>query len=76
MWSVRWPPPFPATRTMKRFRVTATDASWSGGAGPEVEAPIAAILLLSAGRLVALPQLSGAGAADLATRLVDRPDDR
>ena len=76
MWSMRWPPPFPATRTMKGFRVIATDTSWSGGAGLEVEAPIAAILLLSAGRLVALPQLSGAGAADLAERLLGRPADR
>jgi uncharacterized protein (TIGR03083 family) len=69
MWSMRWPPPFPATRRMRGFRLIATDTTWSAGEGPEVRAPIASIMLLSAGRLAALPQLSGAGAADLANRM-------
>jgi uncharacterized protein (TIGR03083 family) len=67
--SMRWPPPLPSARTVAGFRLTATDTSWSVGEGPEVRAPIAAILLVCAGRLVALPQLSGAGAADLTARL-------
>jgi uncharacterized protein (TIGR03083 family) len=71
IWTMRWPPPFPARRTMEHFRVTATDISWSAGQGPPVEAPITAILLLSAGRLAALPHFSGTGAADLATALAD-----
>jgi hypothetical protein len=54
---------------MTGFRLTATDTPWSIGDGPEVQAPIAAILLLSTGRLAALPQLSGPGAAGLTARL-------
>lgn len=69
VWTMRWPPPFPARRKMSGFRLTATDVPWSAGDGPEVSAPISAILLLGAGRLVALPQLSGPGAADLTARL-------
>ena len=72
MWSMRWPPPFPATHIMKRYRLTATDTDWSAGEGPEVDAPIGALLLLGAGRLVALPHLSGPGAVDLTTRLSAR----
>lgn len=68
IWTMRWPPPFPASRTMQQFRVTATDAAWSAGHGPEVRAPISAILLLSAGRIAALPQISGDGAAELTAR--------
>lgn len=40
-----------------------------GGAGPEVHAPMSAILLICAGRLAALPQLSGEGAPAFAARL-------
>jgi hypothetical protein len=59
IWTMRWPPPFPASRTMQRFQVTATDTAWTAGHGPAVQAPISAILLLSAGRLPALPKLAG-----------------
>ena len=69
IWTMRWPPPFPASRTMQRFQVTATDTAWTAGHGPAVQAPISAILLLSAGRLVALPQLAGDGAGELTARL-------
>jgi uncharacterized protein (TIGR03083 family) len=69
IWTMHWPPPFPASRTMRQFRVTATDTPWTAGHGPEVRAPISAILLLSAGRMAALPQLSGDGAAELTARL-------
>lgn len=69
IWTMHWPPPFPASRAMRRFRVTATDAAWAAGHGPEVRAPISAILLLSAGRLIALPELTGDGAAELTNRL-------
>jgi uncharacterized protein (TIGR03083 family) len=67
--SMRWPPPMPAVRTAAGFRLTADDISWSAGKGPEVHGPMAAILLVCTGRLVALPQLSGTGAAELAARL-------
>jgi uncharacterized protein (TIGR03083 family) len=69
IWTMRWPPPFPASRVMERFRVTATDIDWSAGQGPPVSAPISAILLLSAGRVAALPHVSGPGAAELAASL-------
>jgi len=69
VWTMRWPPPFPVRRKLAGYRLTATDTSWSVGEGPEVQAPISAILLLSAGRLIALPQLAGEGAADLIARL-------
>ncbi len=67
--SMRWPPPFPSVAKVAGFRLTATDTSWSVGEGPEIQAPMGAILLVCAGRLAALPQLSGEGARDLATRL-------
>jgi hypothetical protein len=57
---------------MRRFRVIATDTAWAAGNGPEVRAPISAILLLSAGRLVALPELTGDGATELTSRLTAR----
>jgi uncharacterized protein (TIGR03083 family) len=69
VWTMRWPPPFPVRRQLAGYRLTATDTSWSVGEGPEVRAPIGAILLLSAGRLIALPRLAGEGAAGLTARL-------
>jgi uncharacterized protein (TIGR03083 family) len=67
--SMRWPPPLPSAKRMAGFRLIATDTSWSTGDGPTVRGPMAALLLVCCGRLAALPQLSGDGAADLATRL-------
>jgi uncharacterized protein (TIGR03083 family) len=67
--SMRWPPPQPSARKVAGFRLIATDTSWSAGDGPEVRGPMAALLLVCCGRLAALPQLSGDGAADLAARL-------
>jgi uncharacterized protein (TIGR03083 family) len=67
--SMRWPPPLPSARKVTGFRLTATDTSWSIGQGPEVKAPMGAILLVCAGRLAALPQLSGDGAPGLTARL-------
>lgn len=69
MWTMRFPPPFPATRIMKEFRLMATDIDWSAGTGLEVHGPIGTIMLLSCGRLVALPQITGPGTAQLAARL-------
>jgi uncharacterized protein (TIGR03083 family) len=67
--SMRWPPPPPSVRRVAGFRLTATDTPWSAGEGPQVEGPVAALLLVCAGRLAALPQLSGPGVPDLAARL-------
>lgn len=69
MWTMRFPPPFPTTRIMKDFRIVATDIDWSAGDGPEVHGPIGTIMLLACGRLVALPQVTGPGAALMAARL-------
>jgi hypothetical protein len=62
---MRWPPPQPSVRTLAGSRLVATDTSWSAGAGPEVHGPMAALLLVCTGRVAALPQLSGPGAAAL-----------
>ena len=67
--SMRVPPPPPSVKKVAGFRLTATDTTWSAGEGPEVRGPMAALLLVCCGRLVALPQLSGEGAAALAARL-------
>jgi uncharacterized protein (TIGR03083 family) len=71
--TMRWPPPLPAARKVAGFRLTATDTPWSFGEGPQVSGPIGALLLVCAGRLAALPQLSGEGAAGLAARLSAPP---
>jgi uncharacterized protein (TIGR03083 family) len=71
--SMHWPRPLPAARKVAGFRLTATDISWSAGEGPEVKAPMAAILLVCAGRLAVLPQLSGEGTRDLTARLSAPP---
>jgi hypothetical protein len=63
MMRVNRPVPF------QRYRLTATDAQWSVGAGPEIRGPILTILMVLTGRLVCLPQLSGKGAAELAQQL-------
>jgi hypothetical protein len=55
------------------FRLTATDTAWSTGEGPQVHGPMAALLLVSAGRVAALPQLSGPGVPDLTARLSPTP---
>ncbi|APE09511.1 hypothetical protein BO226_10095 [Rhodococcus sp. 2G] len=51
------------------FRLTATDAEWSSGSGPEVRGPISAILLLLSGRRAGLSRLEGDGAGELRRRL-------
>ncbi|WP_067827809.1 maleylpyruvate isomerase family mycothiol-dependent enzyme [Actinomadura kijaniata] len=67
--SMRWPPPLPAARRVRGFRLTATDIHWSTGDGPRVQGPMSAILLVCTGRAAGLRQLSGEGVADLAARL-------
>ncbi|MFC3739717.1 maleylpyruvate isomerase family mycothiol-dependent enzyme [Paractinoplanes deccanensis] len=67
--TMRWPPPLPSTRVLTGFRLTATDIDWAHGDGPEVHGPMAALLLVATGRQVALPSLSGEGAAGLSERL-------
>ncbi len=71
--TMRWPPPLPAAQKVAGFRLTATDTPWSFGEGPQVSGPMGALLLVCAGRLAPLPQLSGEGAAGLAARLSAPP---
>lgn len=63
--TMRFPPPLPSVRRMAGLRLTATDADWTHGAGPEVRGPMAALLLVCAGRTVATSRLDGPGAAML-----------
>lgn len=70
--SMRWPPPLPSVRKVAGLRLTATDFSWSTGAGPDVRGPMAALLLICCGRTAVLPQLSGDGVAALTDRLAPR----
>ncbi|MEV4622440.1 maleylpyruvate isomerase family mycothiol-dependent enzyme [Asanoa sp. NPDC049573] len=67
--AMRWPPPLPSVRIVRRFGLVATDVAWSAGTGPQVVGPISALLLISCGRTVALPQLSGDGIPELAAAL-------
>ncbi|WP_432843083.1 maleylpyruvate isomerase family mycothiol-dependent enzyme [Dactylosporangium sp. CA-092794] len=42
MWTMRWPRPFPIKRTLRHFRLTATDADWSNAAWSVHPAPASA----------------------------------
>lgn len=61
--------PFHARRRLHGLRLVATDIDWSIGEGKVVAGPIQALLLLVSGRPAALPELNGAGTAELAARL-------
>ena len=68
IWELRWPFSFGAKRRLGSLRLTATDADWTIGAGPEVAGPISAILLLLTGRTEAATRmLTGDGVRSLAT---------
>lgn len=67
--TMRWPPPLPTVRIVRRFGLVATDVTWSAGTGPRVTGPISALLLTCTGRTAALPQLSGEGVPELAAAL-------
>jgi uncharacterized protein (TIGR03083 family) len=69
LWTMKWPPPIPATRKLRGYRFVATDVDWAVGEGPEVSGPMEAVLLVLTGRSVALPRLRGEGAAAIAERL-------
>lgn len=54
---------------MKGLSWRATDVDWTFGEGPEVSGPAEALILAASGRPAALPELSGDGQAELASRL-------
>lgn len=58
-WTMGWP--FWARRRLRGVRLQATDFECGFGAGPLIEGPIAAILLLLTGRPAALGSLTGPG---------------
>ncbi|WP_238012444.1 maleylpyruvate isomerase family mycothiol-dependent enzyme [Dactylosporangium sp. AC04546] len=59
MWTMRWPPPFPATKRLRGHRLEATDADFAIGDGPVICGPITALALLCAGRdAAARPRVS------------------
>ncbi|HEY3504514.1 MAG TPA: maleylpyruvate isomerase family mycothiol-dependent enzyme [Actinocatenispora sp.] len=61
VWRMGWP--FWARRRLRGYRLVATDADWDAGTGTEIRGPIAALLLLVAGRTAAaVPMLDGADA--------------
>lgn len=63
-------PPLPAKRNAQGLSLVATDLDWSYGGGPEVSGPGEALLMAVCGRAHALPELTGAGLATLADRVV------
>ncbi len=63
VWELGWP--FRARRRLGGLTLTATDADWSVGNGPEVAGPALELLLLLTGRTSAAANLTGAGVDDL-----------
>ncbi|MGH9028807.1 MAG: maleylpyruvate isomerase family mycothiol-dependent enzyme, partial [Acidimicrobiales bacterium] len=61
---------FRAKKRIAGLRLTATDMDWSQGDGPEVNGPAEALVMVMvmAGRLAALDDLSGEGKPTLAAR--------
>jgi uncharacterized protein (TIGR03083 family) len=64
---------FGAKKRIAGFRLTASDMDWSHGHGPEVTGPAEALVMMMAGRLVALDDLSGDGKDALLQRSRPRP---
>ena len=54
---------------MKGLSWRATDVDWTFGEGPEVSGPAEALILAASGRPVVLPEITGPGHAELASRL-------
>jgi len=59
----------PAKNNVKGLTLTATDANWSHGAGPEVNGPGEALLMAVSGRPTALDELDGPGLETLRSRV-------
>lgn len=51
------------------LRLATTDTGWTHGTGPVVAAPAASMILALAGRVVAVPELTGDGADEFRRRL-------
>ncbi|WP_414938967.1 maleylpyruvate isomerase family mycothiol-dependent enzyme [Amycolatopsis sp. cmx-11-51] len=68
----RFAPPIKAGWRARGLRLVATDLDWSAGSGPEVHGPGEALLMAIAGRDAALGEVSGPGAAIVASRMGSR----
>jgi uncharacterized protein (TIGR03083 family) len=58
---------FGAKKRIAGLKLMATDMDWSHGNGPEVTGPAEALVMMMAGRLVALDDLTGEGITTLVT---------
>lgn len=68
IWDLHWPFSFGPKRRLGRFTLSATDADWTIGTGPEIAGPISAILLLLTERTeAATPLLTGEGLRSFAS---------
>jgi uncharacterized protein (TIGR03083 family) len=67
IWTMGWPlsRAFRARSRLRGLALVATDTAWSAGEGERVEGPVAALLLLLAGRSAAVDRLGGPGGARL-----------
>ncbi|MQY27660.1 maleylpyruvate isomerase family mycothiol-dependent enzyme [Nocardia aurantia] len=61
LWHTR--APSHARKRFDGYRLAATDTEWMAGDGPVIEGSVAALLMVSTGRDVAIDQLTGAGSA-------------
>ena len=61
--------PFRAKKRIAGLRMSATDSDWSAGDGPTVEGPLASLILVMAGRIAPLADLSGEGTQILRARM-------
>jgi uncharacterized protein (TIGR03083 family) len=59
---------FGAKKRIAGLKLRATDVDWAHGDGPEVTGPAEALVMMMAGRKVALDDLSGEGKAMLVSR--------
>lgn len=58
-----------ARKRISGLRLTATDAGWRHGTGPDVTGPMAALTMAMSGRKAALTDLTGPGVVTLAGRM-------
>jgi len=70
LWANRF---FPGAKLFQGLRVTAGDADWKAGDGPEVVGPIEALVLTLSGRFVALEELRGDGVTTMRRRAAQYP---
>lgn len=61
--------PLGASKRVGGLRLSATDVTWSTGAGPLVEGPVESLILAMAGRRAGLDDLTGEGSMVLSSRV-------